>query len=208
MWLSVIYAAPETATPPAHWRPNEAYTLFNILQYAQQNSFRGALDAPPVWATSQLIAACKAEGLQSRGQEERWVAGKRSIGARGFQPVYVRAHPPKLNMLEKIRGKSLDELDELMVLLSQEEQVADNAWSRASSSSDRSTEVSIQDSNEGGELGRILQPASLAGRSIMADFAEEGRSERAASRDGFDETTSTAITVSSGSIFTPFARRR
>ena len=120
----------------------------------------------------------------------------------------MRAHPPKLNMLEKIRGKSLDELDELMVLLSQEEQVADNAWSRASSSSDRSTEVSIQDSNKRGELGRILQLANLASRSIIADFAEEEYSKRAASRDRFDKTTSTTITVSNRSIFTLFARRR
>ena len=40
---------------------------------------------------------------------------RRSIGADGFSPVYVKFRPPKLKMLRQIKGKSLDELEEIIV---------------------------------------------------------------------------------------------
>jgi hypothetical protein len=42
------------------------------------------------------------------------VVGKRSAGLKGFMPVWEQAQPPKLKMMEQVRGKSLDELEDLI----------------------------------------------------------------------------------------------
>ena len=52
---------------------------------------------------------------------EHWIAGRTSAGTKGFLPVWERGVPPTLSMRERIRGLSLDELDELMVAFTQEE---------------------------------------------------------------------------------------
>ena len=41
--------------------------------------------------------------------------GKRSIGVDRFSLVYVKSQPPKLKILRQIKGKSLDELEEIIV---------------------------------------------------------------------------------------------
>lgn len=52
---------------------------------------------------------------------EHWIAGRTSAGTKGFLPVWERGVPPTLSMRERIRGLSVDELDELMVGFTQEE---------------------------------------------------------------------------------------
>ena len=226
MWFSVVHAAPETALTPAHWLPTKAHTLHNILWYAQRNTFEGA-PSDPTWATSQLITACKAEGLQIRGQEAHWVAGKKSIGSKGFRPIYVRSLPPKLGMLEQIKGKSLNELEELMAAFSQEQAAED-----ARSESDGAPNADLGNDTEDDADLTINSPVTARSGSIFAQFARRPSLEEAAhgagsgseggdhhhgaveveassdSEEDLDQTRSTAATTSSGSIFTPFARRR
>jgi hypothetical protein len=51
------------------------------------------------------------------GQEdtkEFWRAGKRSVGIKGFVPVWERTQPPRLEMVDQIRDKSVDELEGMM----------------------------------------------------------------------------------------------
>jgi hypothetical protein len=52
--------------------------------------------------------------------EEFWRAGKRSIGVKGFVPVWERTQPPRLEMTDQIRDKSLDELEDMMAGFSRE----------------------------------------------------------------------------------------
>jgi hypothetical protein len=46
--------------------------------------------------------------------DDYWVVGKRSAGMKGFEPVWERAQPARQKMLEQIKGRSLDELEDLM----------------------------------------------------------------------------------------------
>ncbi len=77
-------------------------------------------------------------------------------------------------MLGQIKGKSLNELEELIARFSQE-QALDNGENRANSSRNNKG-VDVKASND--------------------------------KEDDFNNTISSTITVSSRSIFTPFARRR
>jgi hypothetical protein len=46
--------------------------------------------------------------------EEHWIAGRRSVGKKGFLPVWEQGFPPVLLMRQRIRNRSLEELAELM----------------------------------------------------------------------------------------------
>ncbi|OBT71256.1 hypothetical protein VF21_09919 [Pseudogymnoascus sp. 05NY08] len=52
---------------------------------------------------------------------EHWVAGKKGIGYKGFILLWERGGPGELEMLEQIQDKSLEELEGLMAMLSQEQ---------------------------------------------------------------------------------------
>ncbi|OBU00709.1 hypothetical protein VE01_01056 [Pseudogymnoascus verrucosus] len=60
--------------------------------------------------TSQLLAAFKALGVEGYGQEEYWLAGKASVGLKGFVGLWERG----LKMPEDMRKKSLNEAESLM----------------------------------------------------------------------------------------------
>ena len=64
--------------------------------------------------------------------EENWIAGRKSAGTKGFLPVWEQGFPPILLMREKIRGLSLDELAELMVVFTQEQGAANEEEKPAS----------------------------------------------------------------------------
>ena len=49
-----------------------------------------------------------------------WCRGWKSAGLQGWLPVWERGRPPLLEMQERIRGMSLDELEALMVDFTQE----------------------------------------------------------------------------------------
>jgi hypothetical protein len=177
MWFSAVYADPEQVELPYQAHPS---TLHRILWHARKQAFGDGRDQY-TWSTSQLIAACKAQGLRVRGQEETreyWVIGKRSVGLKGFLPVWERMYPPKLTMLEQIRKKSLDELEDLMNGLSQDTAVGDDDLSTVS---DEATGMAAVGSDEHGRG----QPHSTGSR--------EG---------GLDGSVATS-TGSSGSVFVP-----
>ena len=52
---------------------------------------------------------------------EHWVAGKKVIKSKELIPLWERGCPGDLKMPEQIRDKSLEELEGLMAMLSQEQ---------------------------------------------------------------------------------------
>ncbi|KAN0108918.1 hypothetical protein V8E51_008660 [Hyaloscypha variabilis] len=159
-------------------------TLYDMFWDARQQAFGDGRDQR-AWSTSQLITACRAQGLKMHGQEETeeyWVVGKRSARLKGFLPV----------MLEQIKKKSLDELEDLI-----------GGFSRDAAGDD------IQDDPSdasGGEIGagavgdgddRSQSRSAGTSRSIITVHDDRGR--ESVSR----ESASTPVTMSSGSIFVP-----
>ena len=113
MWFSAVYADPEMATLPSQLQPR---TLYDVLRRARREKF-GRDGEDQSWSTSQLIKACSAQGLKVVGRGETkdfWVVGKRSVGLKGFEPLWERTLLPKLKIMEQIKGRSLDELEDLM----------------------------------------------------------------------------------------------
>ena len=110
MWFSMVYADPAHAEVPFKHPPS---TLYSLLSRARAQTF-GRSQEEPRWGRAQLLAAFKVEGVLASGQEDFWVAGKMSIGYGGLEPLWERGNRPRLKMLEEIRQKSLDELEELM----------------------------------------------------------------------------------------------
>jgi hypothetical protein len=194
MWFSAVYADPDKVELPFQSMP---HTLSTLLWNARRETF-GERENGQGWGTSELISACKTQGIRIYGQEEAkeyWVAGKRSVGKKGFKPVWERSRPPKIMMLEQIRNKGLDELDELMVELTRDQGgEGENGGIEDARGDD-------DDDGEGeGEVGGDYH-APLR-RSIREIFtrqvgANSGRS------DECDETISKCTTGSSGSLFVP-----
>ncbi|KAN0103560.1 hypothetical protein V8E51_011873 [Hyaloscypha variabilis] len=191
MWFSAVYADPDRVELPFRSHPR---TLYDMFWDARQQAFGDGRDQR-AWSTSQLITACRAQGLKMHGQEETeeyWVVGKRSAGLKGFLPVWERTQPPRLRMLEQIKKKSLDELEDLM-----------GGFSRDAAGDD------IQDDPSdasGGEIGagavgdgddRSQSRSAGTSRSIITVHDDGGR--ESVSR----ESASTPVTMSSGSIFVP-----
>ena len=120
MWFSAVFAEPSMVRLPFNEPPR---TVYNIVYQAHRHSGRaGAHDQ--AWETAALIKACRKQGLRMLGVDktaEHWIAGRTSAGTKGFLPVWERGVPPTLSMRERIRGLSVDELDELMVGFTQEE---------------------------------------------------------------------------------------
>ena len=135
------------------------------------------------------------------GQEETkefWVAGKRSIGPKGFVPVWERTQTPRLKMLEQTKNQSLDELEDLMGGFSREHADADIQDDSSDVGSDElGAEVGVDERS-----ADVYRPSRSAGtgRSIMAAFARKSNDERSR-RSELDESVTT-ITVS-GSVFVP-----
>src|SRR6266487_1815577 len=113
MWFSAVYAHLKKVALPMLSHPR---TLYDILWNARRQAFGDGRDQQ-AWSTSQLISACRVEGVEMYGleaAEEYWVVGKRSVGLKGFEPLWEQTRPARLKMLEQIKGKSLDELEDLM----------------------------------------------------------------------------------------------
>ena len=201
MWFSAVYADPEKVELPFRSHP---ITLYGILWNARQQTF-GDGRHQNAWDTSQLISACSAQGLKVHGQEETeefWVAGKRSIGSKGFVPVWERTQPPRLKMLEQTKNQSLDELEDLMSGFSREyadDGIQDDG-SDIGSSDDPGPEVGVN------ERDSHQSRSSETSRAIMAAFARKSKDGRRRGSE-WDESF-TAMTVSSGSVFVPSGSER
>jgi hypothetical protein len=119
MWFSAVYANPDKVNLQFDAMP---CTLYDIHWEAQRRREAvggdGRGEEARLWGTSQLISAFRAQGVLVYGLEEGkeyWVVGKKSASMKGFLPVWERSRPPRLKMVERIKNRSLDELDELMV---------------------------------------------------------------------------------------------
>jgi hypothetical protein len=190
MWFSAVYADPERVQLPFQSHP---ITLYGILWNARRQTF-GDGRAPNAWETSQLITACRNQGLKIYGEEETeefWVAGKRSVGLKGFAPVWERTQPPKLKMLEQTKNKSLDELEDLMGGYSRE-------YVNDGSQDGNGREGDLRVDERGSQ--RHSQSVGTS-KSIMAAFARTSNDGRSRGSD-IDESI-TARTDRSGSIFVP-----
>jgi hypothetical protein len=121
MWFSMVFAKPSLVQLLLQASP---CTLSTILWRARRQAFEHGV-APHTWGSAQLITACQRHGLAVDEPREYWVAGKRSLGLKGFAAVWERGRPAQLQLLEQIRYKTLDELDELMVGFSQQHALAD-----------------------------------------------------------------------------------
>jgi hypothetical protein len=193
MWFSAVYADPEKAGLPR--------TLDAVLSGARQATWGDDRDHR-AWSTSRLIRACRAQGLKFPGLDETedfWMAGKVSIGQKGFEPAWERSQPPRLEMLEQIRGKSLDELEDLMGGFSRDyagDDVQDDAIDI----------VGDQAAAEARDDGEHQQARPTRPHSIFARFAR--RSEENKGGESISGRASSAsIRVSSGSEFIPSSER-
>jgi hypothetical protein len=133
--------------------------------------------------------------------EEFWVAGKRSIGLKGFAPVWERTQPPRLKMLEQTKNKSLDELEDLMGGFSREYADDDTQDDSSDVGSDELRAKAGVDERDVDIDSHRQSRSAGTGRSIMAAFARISNNERSRWSE-LDESV-TAITVSSGSVFMP-----
>jgi hypothetical protein len=198
MWFSVVYANPERVELPFRSHP---ITLYGILWNARRQAF-GDGRRQDAWGVSQLITACRAQGLKMHGQEETkefWVAGKRSIGLKGFAPVWERTQPPRLKMLEQTKNKSLDELEDLMGGFSREfadDDIQDDGLGVGSD--ELRADVGV---DERGTNSHCPSQSASSSRSIMAGFTRKSIDERSRGNE-LDESVTT-MTVNSGSVFVP-----
>ncbi|KAF2175411.1 hypothetical protein K469DRAFT_610840 [Zopfia rhizophila CBS 207.26] len=199
MWFSAVYAHPDKVELPFQSMP---CTLYDILWNARRQTF-GEGGSRDTWGTSQLISACRAQGVRIYGleqAEEHWVVGKRSVGAKGFKPVWERARPPKLRMLAQIRNKSLDELDGLMMEFTRDQgEESENASNEEAGVGVGTNRVNRNEEDEVSDSRR----APLR-RSIREVFARSFGANRDGNDEG-DSIMSVSVTVSSGSIFVPSA---
>lgn len=194
MWFSAVYADPEKVELPYHAHP---CTLYSIFWNARRQAFGDSRDQY-AWSTSQLIRACRIQGLKMHGQEEtaeHWLVGKRSAGLKGFLPVWERTQPPRLKMLEQTKSKSLDELEDLMGGFSREHADDNIEYDGSDTGDELGAEVRV---DERDSSGRRQSRSAGTGRSIMAAFARKSNSQGSE----LDESVTT-ITVSSGSVFVP-----
>ena len=96
-----------------------------LLRRAHRSARRDGPEGVP-WDAFQLIKACRKQGITMLGVDEgteRWCRGRRSVGVKGWLPVWERGAPPLLEMQERIRGMSLDELESLMIDFTQQQGV-------------------------------------------------------------------------------------
>jgi hypothetical protein len=191
MWFSAVYANPKFTALPLRSPPR---TLYDLLRRARRETF-GASSDGQTWGTAQLIQACRAQGLYTDGQDETedfWIVGKKSAGLKGFESLWEQAQPPTLKMLEQIKGKSLDELEDLMSGFSQD------------SPGDAGLDSAI---DCGVHSDQSPRP------SIMAQFAQRPQ-HSSLERNNVLDASPTAVVVSPDrhrgtgtSIFARFARR-
>lgn len=193
MWFSAVYADPEKVELPFRSHPR---TLYDAFWDARQQAFGDGRDQR-AWSTSQLIPACRDQGLKIYGQEEtteHWVVGKRSAGLKGFLPVWERTHPPRLEMLERIKTKSLDELEDLMGGFSRDAVGDDLLDDAASASGDEAV---------GGGDDHSQSRSAGSGRSIMAAFGRGPVHSDRQESVSIETVSMTRPTSSSGSVFVP-----
>lgn len=166
MWFSLVYADPAHAAVPFKHPPSTLHTLLGRARTWSFGRQRERQQEEPLWGTSQLLEALEAQGVTRTEQEEFWVVGRLSIGYQGHEPLWERGHPPRLKMLEEMKKKSLDELEEMMSGLSVELAAEPNAANNDAADD----EVVLLE-----EVAAPIQrrAAANAGRSMMAQVERD-----------------------------------
>ena len=132
--------------------------------------------------------------------KEYQVVRKRSVGLKGFEPLWEQTRPARLKMLEQIKGKSLDELEDLIGRFSQD--LASDDIQDDSADDVGGDGVGRGARNDGKESGHPNQPRSAnTGTSIAALARTSGDDINREST--FDDIVTTTVTVSSRSLFVP-----
>lgn len=118
MWFSAIY---QPGKPPPHWPEDQPYNLPKIVETSNLTAFGDTLYGDQ-WEIQQLISIYSAKGLAAADCIKGWVLGRQSYSStRSSKSYWEEFHrPPRLKLLEKIKGKSLDELDDLMLQFQQD----------------------------------------------------------------------------------------
>lgn len=116
-WFSAVYKAQKA---PPHWSSTEPYTWSNIMAFITRTAF-GRTENEDLWDISQLISACSAEGASPEQCRGCWVWGRRfNTKAKRHEPCWEECYPPRLRIVQQIKGRSLEELDDLMDSFSHE----------------------------------------------------------------------------------------
>ncbi|KAH8799181.1 hypothetical protein F5884DRAFT_640457, partial [Xylogone sp. PMI_703] len=112
MWFSVVYSP---GPPPLTWSEDQSYSLSNISQMANLTVF-GRVSDHDRWEIHRLIPIYSALGLTADSCRKNWVLGRQTPSSRGLaRPEWEQPHqPPRLLILDQIKGKTLEELNDLM----------------------------------------------------------------------------------------------
>jgi hypothetical protein len=80
------------------------------------------------WEIPQLISVYSAQGLTTTACRNGWVLGRQShTSKKSSKTLWEELYrPPRLKLLQHIKGKSLDELDELMLYFKHEVECQNN----------------------------------------------------------------------------------
>ncbi|KAF2626745.1 hypothetical protein BU25DRAFT_342766 [Macroventuria anomochaeta] len=120
MWFSAVFSHPELSVQRTE--ESNPRTLHVLLYKAHRSTGRDGTMSTP-WDVFQLTKACTKQGIKILGVDEsveHWRRGRRSIGSKGWLPVWEQGRPPLIEMQERIRGMSLDDLEGLMTGWNQE----------------------------------------------------------------------------------------
>lgn len=125
------------------------------------------------------------------------MVGKRSARLKGFVLLWEQARPPKLRIIEQIKGKSLDELEDLISRFSQ-----DYTGSRVTDSGIDVSEHKVGNEAHEGDDYNYTHPArpARASRGIMAQFAWQPCTNRGR-ESVFSKVSSINMTRTSSSEF-------
>lgn len=210
MWFSAVFVHP-TLAPPL--REGNRNTLGHLLQvgHSQRQTPRAM---PTAWNTTSLIYTFRKAGVRVLHIDEQmdyWVVGRRSEGAKGFLPVWETEAAPRLRLLGKIKDKSLDELDELMVGFARVPEEPSEAGEHGARARPERRDVrAFFSGSVGTSEGRRTASTGRAGAAGGGDASRPQRSRRMqdfftgsreASESGRGASVEGSRVASSGSLF-------
>ena len=113
MWFSATY---QPGDSPQHWPDDQPYNLRRDVEICSLTAFGDTLYQGQR-EIQQLISVYSAQGLTAANCAKGWILGwHRHSSTRTSKSWWEEFHRPRrLKLLEEIKGKSLDELDELML---------------------------------------------------------------------------------------------
>jgi hypothetical protein len=172
MWYSAVFTHPAienlgfSKEAADRLRLHEPVTLAQLKWRAHQRSQRPGSEHDP-WDVFELIKYTRKLGVGVPGIDEavdHWTRGRKPNGKQGFLPAWERGRPPLLQMQERIRGLSLDELEIMMVEWVQEHSIPVQAAVSHASSRARDDACHSQISNSRASSTQVGGASSSIGR--------------------------------------------